>query len=198
MFDKLKKKCSEMSTFDWIVSAFLIIIIIAIVMWVHSDKQGDIGTSEEGFVDVLNQGGDNDSHCKHFREHFANTQIEEESDTLQTIKDVTTGVSEDDFKLLFVYHSQCGHCHEFQPMWKRLSEKYQNKKVGNKNVKLYSVGNDTNEDLWNVVSSKFGIEGYPTIIVLQNNGTQLVANEYTGPRHEFQTWSSYINGQCNS
>lgn len=197
MFDKLKKKCSQMSILDWVVSSLLIIVIISIVMWVHSDKQGDNGTSEEGFVDVRNQDEDNDSHCNHFKEHFADSQPDD-SDTLQSIKDITDGVSKDDFKLLFVYHSQCGHCHEFQPMWKRLSEKYKSKKVGHKNVKLYSVGNDTNEELWNVVSSKFGIEGYPTILVLQNNGTKLVANEYTGPRHEFQTWCSYINGQCNS
>ena len=200
MFEQLKKKCSQMTKFDWIISGLLVIIIVAIVMWVHSDKQGDIGVTEEGFVDTLNTPSNDhqSSHCQHFREHFENNDQSGEGDTLQSIKDVTKDVKEDDLKILFIYHSQCGHCHDFKPMWQRLSEKYQSKRVGNKNVRLYSVGNDTNEALWKVASERFGVEGYPTIVILQNNGTKLVANEYTGPRNEFQQWTSYIDGQCNS
>jgi thiol-disulfide isomerase/thioredoxin len=195
-----KQKWNQISLSDWAIAILLIIMITALVTWVHSDREGDNGMSEEGFLDIerrkQQQTQTQPTHCQRMAEHFADAPPKK-SKKLSKLQQVDQDLTKDDVVLLFIHHTQCGHCHTFQPTWTRLCEKYQNTRAsGNKTVTLYDINNEDNEALWNTASQRFGVEGYPTIMVLKHDGTKVVANEYSGPRDEFGVWCGYIEQQA--
>ena len=220
-----QQKLAATSWSDWVISILLVVIIVAIVVWVQNDRSSDRnGISAEGFVDNRDR---LKRHARHqsrggcdayMAEHFASgggppgqeEAEEEEGDEDQQQQQLPSGqpatltsmkqldaISSNDLVLLFIHHTQCGHCHTFQPHWKRLCTKYQNTRPGNgKRVTLYDISNEDNEALWNAASSRFNVEGYPTVMVLQHDGTKVSAQEYTGPREEFGVWCKYIDQQA--
>ena len=114
---------------------------------------------------------------------------------LQKLSEVS-GIDDGEVAMLLVHHDQCIHCKNFKPMWTKLCEKYQKTITGSKTVTLYDISNRDNEPLWSSVSDRFGIDGYPTVLIFKKGADRVDHHEYTGPREEFAVWSNYIDRQC--
>ena len=74
------------------------------------------------------------------------------------------------------YADWCGHCKRFKPEFEQAMEKLngQTNKNGKK-LRLVKVDCDANKDL----AKEYGISGYPTVKILQDDGT---ITEYGGER----------------
>ena len=72
----------------------------------------------------------------------------------------------------------CGHCKAFKSVWESLQENLKDK------INFVTYDNEKNSD----EIKKFGVEGFPTIILKNNNK----AIEYVGPRDE-QSLIEFIN-----
>ena len=59
----------------------------------------------------------------------------------------------------------CPHCRDYKPVWEKLMP-HSGKKVGSKTIKFVSV--DCTESC--PVSSKYDIEGYPSVVAISPNG----------------------------
>ena len=62
-------------------------------------------------------------------------------------------------KLIYFYMEGCRYCVQFEPIWNKLKE---NK---DKNIKFMKINGPKNKKITN----KYGVEGYPTILLIRNN-----------------------------
>jgi thiol-disulfide isomerase/thioredoxin len=177
MVDNTKHALYTMSLHEWIIVIVLVIAVVSVLVYLFSDKNS-FGMTEEGFLD----------------EHFTDTTSENafkgpiDLTNLQSLENEQS--SPPSFKLLLVFDDNCPHCRDFKPTWNSLSEKYNQKKVGNRQVVMYQVGN-SNASLRYQVEKKYNVQGYPTILIFKDGGV----TEYQNLR-DFASFSSFIETQC--
>jgi protein disulfide-isomerase-like protein len=70
-------------------------------------------------------------------------------------------------EIVFVkfYAPWCGHCQHLQPKWSKLENKYGNKLINQKRIKILSANCDT----FPKIGEDYNISGYPTIKLLKDN-----------------------------
>jgi thiol-disulfide isomerase/thioredoxin len=83
--------------------------------------------------------------------------------------------------LLLVYSTNCGHCKKLKPVWDKVASKNPEKMVA------IDATNSADESI-SELTSKLNIDGYPTIIVM-NNGQP--GQRYDGDRSE-QALSNFV------
>ena len=64
----------------------------------------------------------------------------------------------------------CPYCVQFEPMWNKLTG--ENK---DKNIKFMKINGPKNQKM----SKKYGVNGFPTIILIRNNNPILFKNKRT-------------------
>lgn len=84
------------------------------------------------------------------------------------------GVTTEGFKgrksLLLLHMEGCGHCKKLMPAWDKFAE------TNNTSIVTKSVEKDDDRAL----VKRYGVEGFPTILLLDSNGKKL--DTYSGPR----------------
>ena len=73
--------------------------------------------------------------------------------------------------LLLLHMEGCGHCKKLMPEWDKFAE------TNNTSIVTKSVEKDDDRAL----VKRYGVEGFPTILLLDSNGKKL--DTYTGPRN---------------
>jgi thiol-disulfide isomerase/thioredoxin len=88
---------------------------------------------------------------------------------------IRNGATTEGFKgrksLLLLHMEGCGHCEKLMPEWDKFNQK------NNTSIVTKSVENDDDRAL----VKKYGVEGFPTILLLDSNGKKL--DTYSGPRN---------------
>ncbi len=84
-------------------------------------------------------------------------------------------VNEGEVVLVLFFAPWCGHCKAFKPEWEKAEQKLNNTTVGNNKVRLEQVDCDENPD----IGKEYGVEGYPTVKLLTENGE---VKEYNNER----------------
>lgn len=107
-------------------------------------------------------------------------------DTTKPIDNMT----KDDICYVLIYDNQCPHCVKFKPTWKNIANKYNGSEINSKKVSFYQAGEEQNATR-SRLENKYGVQGYPTVLILKSDGTNVSATEYNGDR-EFSYMSSYI------
>jgi len=177
----------EMPTnLDIVLIVGLIIVMVALIVCLHTDNNNEMNESFTSKPPCHLYYNNNNY------EQFTNPPTTQNSGSSSQPQNLTAlsqiKPSADNVTLLFIYHDKCGHCHSFNPTWNKLYNKYHGKKINSKNVSCYRIGNDTNEGLWNSVSTQYKVNGFPTIMTIDQNG----ATEYSGPRNELEIWDSHV------
>ena len=73
--------------------------------------------------------------------------------------------------LLLVHMEGCGHCEKLMPEWDKFT------KMNNTSITTKAVEKDDDRAL----VKRYGVEGFPTILLLDSNGKKL--DTYGGPRN---------------
>ena len=73
--------------------------------------------------------------------------------------------------LLLVHMEGCGHCEKLMPEWDKFT------KMNNTSITTKAVEKDDDRAL----VKRYGVEGFPTILLLDSNGKKL--DTYNGPRN---------------
>lgn len=89
----------------------------------------------------------------------------------QTKQNNTLINSSSDNEILFFYADWCGHCKHFKPEWNKFEEWA---KINN--IKCRSI----NGENYNELTTKYKIEGYPTVLKVNSNGDLI--EEFYGDR----------------
>lgn len=163
---------------DWLVSILLIAAIIIVAVCVCNNPNRDSGDDayEEAFYSECGNRVPNADNPD--KEHFTSPGA---SPTLVISPSDLDQVGDNDIGCCLVYYEQCGHCKNYKPKWNAISSRVNGKRVGGKRIKMYECGDDQNQQAWREVSSRFGIKGYPTILV-KIGGKDADWVEYTGSR----------------
>ena len=74
--------------------------------------------------------------------------------------------------LLLIYAPWCGYCQMLAPEWKTFGEKYKN------DFFIKSLNADNKSSGNNLIAEKIGVEGFPTIKVVDSNGN--IGKTYDG------------------
>jgi len=103
-----------------------------------------------------------------------NTHIESFTSELSTeIKILKPeSISQNEIVIVKFYAPWCGYCKKIEPDWKKITQKYHNKKFKNKIVKVQQLDCDKHEK----EAAKHKIPGYPTIRIY-TKGRQLEFEE---------------------
>ena len=168
---------------DWVVSILLVIAIVAIAMWVCNDPNRD-STDEEGFWSKC--GGSHDEDEEKFTNPASAPPVKNVTD-LKNLDDVGDG----DIGCCLVYYKNCGHCQTYKPKWADICNKVNGKTIAGKRIKMCQCGDDINQNAWRQVSSRFGIKGYPTIMV-KIGGSNADWTEYTGSREALGSYLEQV------
>ena len=163
------KSSSSDTTFDWVISIVLVVAIVALAFWVCNNPEHD-STDTEPFWNTI--------------ETFAN---KETVSMVQSDTHLETAVGENDIGCCLVYYERCGHCQNYKPTWKKICKNMHGKTVNGKQVKMFQCGDDGNQNVWRTVSNRYGIQGYPTILV-KIGGQGARWQEYGGPRDQLQSY----------
>lgn len=87
---------------------------------------------------------------------------------------IRNGAIKEGFKgrksLLLLHMEGCGHCEKLMPEWDKFAE------TNNTSIVTKSVEKDDDRAL----VKRYGVEGFPTILLLDSNGKKL--DTYGGPR----------------
>ena len=166
---------------DWLVSILLVAAIIIVAVWVCNNPNRDSGDDayEEAFYSSCGSRQQNERDGQYDIEHFASSGGA--PPTVVTSPSDLDKVGDNDIGCCLVYYEQCGHCKNYKPTWKAISSRVNGKRVGDKRVKMFECGDNQNQQAWREVSSRFGIQGYPTILV-KIGGKDADWVEYTGSR----------------
>lgn len=73
--------------------------------------------------------------------------------------------------LLLLHMEGCGHCEKLMPEWDKFT------KMNNTSITTKAVEKDDDRAL----VKRYGVEGFPTILLLDSNGKKL--DTYSGPRN---------------
>ncbi len=88
---------------------------------------------------------------------------------------IRNGAIKEGFKgrksLLLLHMEGCGHCEKLMPEWDKFD------KMNNTSIITKAVEKDDDRAL----VKRYGVEGFPTILLLDSNGKKL--DTYTGPRN---------------
>ena len=88
---------------------------------------------------------------------------------------IRNGAIKEGFKgrksLLLLHMEGCGHCKKLMPEWDKFAE------MNNTSIVTKSVEKDDDRAL----VKRYGVEGFPTILLLDSNGKKL--DTYGGPRN---------------
>ena len=82
--------------------------------------------------------------------------------------------SDNRVNLVMFYAPWCGHCSTTKPELEKAKPELDGKTINGKKIKVLMVDCDANPDM----NQQFGIEGYPTILLLKKTGQV----EYNGDR----------------
>jgi thiol-disulfide isomerase/thioredoxin len=69
-----------------------------------------------------------------------------------------------DTKMVLFYADWCGHCNKFKPTWEETAK--ERNKGGKKIMMTVNVGGK--EDESSKLSEKYGVDGFPTIVIFSN------------------------------
>ena len=160
---------ASMSWLDCFISVALIFGIVVLAMCVCNHPERD-STDTEGFWTSLTSKVESftDATSPPPVKVVSRNQLDEE-------------VGEEDIGCCLVYYEQCGHCQQYKPQWKTISNDVNGTSVSGKTVKMYECGDDGDKDVWEAVSKDHNIQGYPTILV-KIGGRGSSWTEYNGPR----------------
>lgn len=81
------------------------------------------------------------------------------------------GLDSDKKRIVYFYWEQCGHCKEFTPTWEKFVSE---SKIPSLSYEKYEAEKDKD------FISKYGVEGYPTVMCLDSDGNKV--KEYEGDR----------------
>lgn len=168
--------CS-MSLWDLILVIALIILIIGLITYLFARSRVE---SVESFADdqQISLSGSNVSGAVGGDPLNAND--------LTFLNNMTP----EDVYFVLVYDSRCPHCVNFKPTWKQVSNKYNGQTVGSKRVMFYQVG-DAQQMARSQLEQRYGVQGYPTVLILTVDKDEVVSREYDGLR-EYNYMSQYI------
>jgi len=161
---------------DWLVSILLVVAIIIVAVWVCNNPNRDSADDsyEEAFYSSCG------SHNKE-EEGFYSPEGSSTATSVSSISQLDS-VGDKDIGCCLVYYKQCGHCTQYKPVWQNICSKVNGKTYGGKRVKMFECGDDQHPKAWEQVSRRFGIQGYPTILV-KIGGKNADWVEYTGSRN---------------
>ncbi len=74
-------------------------------------------------------------------------------------------------QIIYIYHTQCGHCRTFTPTWDLFAQQYST----NPHVNLIKVNAETDP----AISERYNINGYPAVIAVEKGE---VMARFDGPR----------------
>lgn len=181
MFDNFMKQLRATSIVDWVLSLVLVMGIVAIAMYMCNHPDRDTTDSETFFPSF-----ESNAPRTHY-ETFADAD-EPSADSTESAKkldaaDELDSVGDKDIGCCLVYYDRCGHCQTFKPIWERTCREANGRTINGKQIRMFETGNDVNESVWQEVSNRHGIQGYPTILV-KIGGKDTKWREYNGPRNE--------------
>ena len=155
---------------DWVISILLVVAIVALAFGVCNNPEHD-STDTEPFWSTT--------------ETFAN--VTETVTMVTSDTQLETSVNENDIGCCLVYYERCGHCQNYKPTWKKVCKGMQGKRVNGKTVKMFQCGDDGDPNVWRTVSNRYGVQGYPSILV-KVGGQGARWQEYGGPRDKLQEY----------
>jgi len=88
-------------------------------------------------------------------------------------KDFESKIKTSDKTLVLFYAEWCGHCEKFRPIWDEAE-----KEAESRGFKMLKVNVGDNKEHDKRVTEKYGVEGFPTILVFKNGSHK----EYEGER----------------
>lgn len=168
---------SSVSWTDCFVSVALIFGIVVLAMFVCNHPERD-STDTEGFWTTIASS----------TERFTNSPTPVVR--VVSANQLDDDVSDDDIGCCLVYYEQCGHCKNYKPTWKTICDNVNGTEVSGKHIKMFECGDDGDQKVWRVVSDRYGIKGYPTILV-KIGGRGASWTEYNGPRDKL---GEYLKG----
>lgn len=110
--------------------------------------------------------------------YFYSTYLKEGFDT--TPDSLEQYISSDKPTLVLFYANWCGHCKKLKPTWAKTAETAKEKGLTMIQINVGGEENDSEETKRKnaAISTKYNIDGYPTIILFKNGN----AIPYDGPR----------------
>lgn len=93
-------------------------------------------------------------------------------------------------EVIFVkfYAPWCGHCTRLKPTWSDLTDKFNQKSINSKKIKVVKV----NCDDYPKIAENYDVSGYPTIKLLTSSGDK----EYDDERN-FEAMENFLKKGCN-
>ena len=107
--------------------------------------------------------------------YYAYMRNREAAHTTEGFTESNLKAAEGEVVLVLFFAPWCGHCKAFKPEWEKAEQKLNNTTVGNNKVRLEQVDCDENPD----IAKEYGVEGYPTVKLLTDNGE---VKEYNNER----------------
>lgn len=162
---------------DWLVSILLIaaIIIVAVCVCNNPNRDSADNKGAEGFFSSCSFHKDSDD-----EESFTNASAGAPK-VVTNVADLDN-LGANDIGCCLVHYEKCGHCKQYKPVWKNICSQVNGKTYGGKRIQMFECGDTQHQGAWQDVSSRFGIRGYPTILV-KIGGENADWVEYTGSRN---------------
>lgn len=160
---------------DWVVSILLVVAIVIVAVYLCNNPNRERTDDEESFFGSCGAHATTDEDMESFANGSSSAAtVVSRANDLDTLRP-------DDIGCCLVHYNMCGHCQTFKPVWKSICNKVNGKVYGGKRIKMFECGDDQNRAAWQEVSTRFGIRGYPTILV-NIGGKNAQWTEYTGSR----------------
>ena len=169
------KQLENTSLVDWIISLLLVVTIVGFAMYVCNHPDRDPAESESFFPTAHSD-----------LEEFENSVSTNISTQLRSVSQLDA-VNDNHIGCCLVYYDKCGHCEVYKPKWKEICQKANGRTVNGKQIQMFEIGNDIDENIWRTVSERHGIQGYPTILV-KVGGRDAQWKEYNGSRNELDSF----------
>lgn len=164
---------------DWLVSILLVVAIIIVAVWVCNNPNRD--SADDSYEEAFYSSCGSHHKQKVEEEGFYSPEGSSAATSVSSISQLDS-VGDNDIGCCLVYYKQCGHCTQYKPVWQNICSKVNGKTYGGKRVKMFECGDDQHPKAWEQVSRRFGIQGYPTILV-KIGGKNADWVEYTGSRN---------------
>ncbi len=161
----------------------LLVIVISVAVYLFADRQLQ---TTESFEDAVKESSDADDKLS-----GAEVSGKAGGDPINlTNMDPVRDMTVDDLFYVLVYDTHCPHCVEFKPTWNQVANKYNGTKINSKTIHFYQAGEEQ-EGVRTSLSQKYGVQGFPTVLILRKDGEKVVSSEYDGAR-DFSFMSKFV------
>lgn len=177
------KQLRETSLIDWVLSLLLVMGIVAMAMYMCNHPDRDT-TDSEAFFPSFETSGNRPKYETFMDADEDSTESAQSAKQLESADELNS-VGDKDNGCCLVYYDRCGHCQTFKPIWQSTCREANGRTINGKQIRMFETGNDINESVWQEVTNRHDIQGYPTILV-KIGGRDTKWREYTGPRNKLK------------